>query len=66
MPMTAMLRSDDKAKQTIPLGTFGELEEVAQAALYPASNDASFIPGAILLIDRGCVAGRSTAIPRSR
>ena len=64
--MTAMFRSDDKAKQTIPLGTFGEPEEVVQAALYPASNGASFIPIATLLIDRDCIAGRSTAIPRPR
>ena len=44
--------------QTIPLGRVGRPEEVAQASLYLASEDASYVNGAELLIDGGMLAGR--------
>lgn len=35
----------------IPMGRFGEAEEIAKAALFLASDDSSFMTGAELLID---------------
>ncbi len=37
----------------IPMGRFGRPEEIAQAALFLASDDASFITGHLLLVDGG-------------
>ncbi|MBI3513667.1 MAG: SDR family oxidoreductase [Proteobacteria bacterium] len=39
-----------------PLGRFGTPEEVAKAALYPASDDSSFTTGSLLFIDGGWTA----------
>ncbi|MHB1275538.1 MAG: SDR family NAD(P)-dependent oxidoreductase [Candidatus Humimicrobiaceae bacterium] len=36
-----------------PLGRFGEVEEIASAILYVASEDASFMQGSVLVIDGG-------------
>jgi NAD(P)-dependent dehydrogenase (short-subunit alcohol dehydrogenase family) len=41
----------------IPLGRLGRTEEVARAALWLCSDDASFITGAVLSIDGGRLAG---------
>ncbi|MGG7539794.1 SDR family oxidoreductase [Rhizobium sp. Nf11,1] len=40
-------------RQEIPLGRFGEPEEVAEAVYFLASSDASYINGSILHVDRG-------------
>jgi NAD(P)-dependent dehydrogenase (short-subunit alcohol dehydrogenase family) len=40
-------------KSRVPLGRIGEPEDVAQAALYLASDDASFVTAAILPVDAG-------------
>lgn len=40
-------------KEEIPLGRFGNAEEVAKLALYLAENDSSYITGQIISIDGG-------------
>lgn len=52
---SAAARADLVARQ--PLGRLGTPLEVAQAALYLASDDAAFITGTALVIDGGIVAG---------
>jgi NAD(P)-dependent dehydrogenase (short-subunit alcohol dehydrogenase family) len=65
---TAMLRTEarqlgvaeerflsDSAKR--PLGRLGKPEEIANAALYLASDAASFVTGAALVVDGGGLAG---------
>jgi NAD(P)-dependent dehydrogenase (short-subunit alcohol dehydrogenase family) len=41
----------------LPLGRMGEPEEIAAAALYLASAEASFVTGAVLAVDGGRTAG---------
>ena len=43
--------------ERIPLGRFGEPEDVARAALFLASDDASYITGHTLAVDGGYLAG---------
>ena len=40
----------------VPMGRVGEVEEVAYAALYLASDESSFVTGAELLVDGGWTA----------
>ena len=40
-------------QQTIPLGRPGELADVAEAALYLASSEASFVTGQIIMVNGG-------------
>jgi 3-oxoacyl-[acyl-carrier protein] reductase len=51
----------EEAKQRrmarIPMGRFGEADEVARAALFLASDDASFVTGHTLAVDGGYLAG---------
>jgi 3-oxoacyl-[acyl-carrier protein] reductase len=55
--MNAQVRADKElmAKYTklIPLGRFGQPEEVAELAAFLASDEASFVNGAIVVIDGG-------------
>jgi NAD(P)-dependent dehydrogenase (short-subunit alcohol dehydrogenase family) len=48
----------EKIKQRQLTGTLGRPEEIAAAALYLASDDASFVTGAPLIIDGGMTGGR--------
>jgi 3-oxoacyl-[acyl-carrier protein] reductase len=43
--------------ERIPMARFGEAEEVARAALFLASDDASFVTGHTLAVDGGYLAG---------
>jgi NAD(P)-dependent dehydrogenase (short-subunit alcohol dehydrogenase family) len=42
-------------RTAVPMGRMGSSEEVAQAALFLASDDASFINGIDMMVDGGCV-----------
>jgi len=44
----------------IPMGRFGEANEIAKAALFLASDDSSFMTGAALMIDGGITAAYVT------
>jgi NAD(P)-dependent dehydrogenase (short-subunit alcohol dehydrogenase family) len=44
----------------IPTGRFGEAKEIARAALFLASDDASFMTGAALTVDGGITAAYVT------
>lgn len=48
-------RKDNAIRRT-PMGRFGELPELAQAAVYLASPGASFVTGAIINVDGGYLA----------
>ncbi len=43
----------EKLKQNIPLGRFGRISDIEQAALFLCSDAARFINGAILVVDGG-------------
>jgi 3-oxoacyl-[acyl-carrier protein] reductase len=43
--------------ERIPMGRFGQPEEVARAALFLASDDASYVTGHTLAVDGGYLAG---------
>ena len=44
----------------IPMGRFGEAEEIAKAALYLASDDSSFVTGSTFMVDGGITAAYVT------
>jgi len=45
----------------MPLGRFGEPEEVANAAVFLASNESGFTTGSVLMVDGGVTAGGTIA-----
>ena len=59
-PMTEARRSDAAVQQMmvsrIPLGRYGEAEDVAYGVLYLASDESSFVTGSELVIDGGWTA----------
>src|SRR5499433_3186378 len=57
--LTRTLPEDARRRRVarIPMGRFGEPEDVARAALYLASDEASFITGHTLAVDGGYLAG---------
>ena len=59
-PMTGSLREDASMHESLvalhPLGRLGKAEEVAQCALFLASDDASFVTGTSLAVDGGYLA----------
>lgn len=62
-PMTAMLRGpgaevfQERISEAHMLGRFGRADEVANAALFLASDEASFVTGHALVVDGGLTAG---------
>jgi NAD(P)-dependent dehydrogenase (short-subunit alcohol dehydrogenase family) len=57
------LDTEDKRQRRlvhIPMGRFGEATEIAKAALFLASDDASFVTGTELLVDGGITAAYVT------
>jgi len=57
--LTRSLPDEARARRLarIPMGRFGEPEEVARAALFLASDDASYVTGHTLAVDGGYLAG---------
>ena len=57
------LDTEDKKQRRlvhIPMGRFGEAEEIAQAALYLASDESSFVTGSTFVVDGGITAAYVT------
>lgn len=63
-PLLAELLADPERRQRrlvhIPMGRFGRPEEIAKAALFLASDDASFVTGSALVVDGGITAAYVT------
>ncbi len=63
-PLLAELLADPGRRQRrlvhIPIGRFGRPEEIAKAALFLASDDASFVTGSALVVDGGITAAYVT------
>ena len=52
----------DRYREHTKLGRFGRPEEIAGAALFLASDDASFVTGHALVVDGGFTAGMRTEL----
>jgi NAD(P)-dependent dehydrogenase (short-subunit alcohol dehydrogenase family) len=63
-PLLAKFLSDDAKRQRrlvhIPMGRFGEPEEIARGALFLASDESSFMTGQSLIVDGGITAAYVT------
>ncbi|MGZ5128759.1 MAG: glucose 1-dehydrogenase [Actinomycetota bacterium] len=63
-PLLMQLLSDEQKRQRrfvhIPMGRLGQAEELAKAALFLASDDASYMTGASLIVDGGLTAAYVT------
>jgi NAD(P)-dependent dehydrogenase (short-subunit alcohol dehydrogenase family) len=63
-PLLAQYLSDDAKRQRrlvhIPMGRFGEAEEMVNGALFLASDESSYMTGQSLLIDGGITAAYTT------
>jgi NAD(P)-dependent dehydrogenase (short-subunit alcohol dehydrogenase family) len=63
--LTRTLPEDARRRRVerIPMGRFGEPEDVARAALFLASDDASYVTGHTLAVDGGYLAGGLWSAP---
>jgi NAD(P)-dependent dehydrogenase (short-subunit alcohol dehydrogenase family) len=63
-PLLEKFLSDEEKRQRrlvhIPMGRFGQAEEMAKGALFLASDDSSFMTGQSLIIDGGITAAYVT------
>jgi NAD(P)-dependent dehydrogenase (short-subunit alcohol dehydrogenase family) len=63
-PLLAKYLSDEEQRQRrlvhIPMGRFGEAVEIAEGALFLASDESSFMTGQSLLVDGGITAAYTT------
>jgi NAD(P)-dependent dehydrogenase (short-subunit alcohol dehydrogenase family) len=57
MDLDVMAQVRDRYREAHMLGRFGRPEEIASAALFLASDDASFVTGHALVVDGGFTAG---------
>jgi NAD(P)-dependent dehydrogenase (short-subunit alcohol dehydrogenase family) len=55
-------QSRERIREQHKLGRFGKPEEIAGAALFLASDDASFVTGVALPVDGGFTAGHSVGV----
>lgn len=51
--MTDILQYDSSVKRSIPLGRYGEVDDIAAAALYLASDDAKYMTGTTIDVNGG-------------
>ena len=49
--------SEEKIKKRIPLGRYGQVEDISKAITWLCSDDAQFISGIVLPVDGGMTSG---------
>lgn len=65
MSLDGMARVREQYREAHMLGRFGRPEEIASAAAFLASEDASFVTGHALVVDGGFTAGMRTGVLES-
>ena len=62
MSLEGMTRVREQYRESHMLGRFGRPDEIASAAAFLASDDASFVTGHALVVDGGFTAGMRTGV----